>query len=263
MDRWRPQVGLALQVAAVTGTLAMLAGVVVGWRLVGAVEDATEGGAAVALASLDAVEASLETADVLLEDTRTALGVATATLRTVAGTVGETNDTLESVAELTATAAPALDSARDSLQTVAGTARTIDSALQALSRLPIGPDYDPDRAFGPAIDQLVDDLGPVPGALRSTSDELEALLADSDAFDEQLGAVTDSLDDVRDTLADSSSVLEGYREAARAARELTDDTAGGTTLDPVGARTVLVLGGLSLALGQVVPFRHGGALRRD
>lgn len=261
MERWRPQLGLALQVAAITGAVAMLAGVVIGWRVVGAVDDATEGGEAVALATLDAVEASLETADVLLADTRTALGVATTTLRTVVGTVEATTDTLDSVAEVTAIAAPALDSARDTLETLSGTARAIDSALLGVSRLPIGPDYDPDRAFGAAIDQLVDDLAPVPDTLRSTSDELEELAAVSGSFDEQLDGVTRALDGIRATLADSSSVLQQYREASRAARDLAADTAADTAVDPLLARVVLVLGGLSLAVGQVVPFRHGAALR--
>lgn len=261
MDRWRSRLGLALQLAAVTAALALLVGAVVGWRVVGAVEEATDGGAAVALASLDAVEASLETADVLLEDTHRAIGVATATLRTVVDSVDDTTDTLTSVADLTAVAAPALDSARDTLQTLAGTARAIDSALLTLSRLPIGPDYDPERAFGPAIDQLVDDLAPVPAALRSSSDELEDLVADSNSLDEQLAAVTDALDGIRATLADSGSVLEGYREAAQGARQLAADTAADTKVNPGLARLVLVLGAVSLALGQVVPFRHGAAMR--
>ena len=263
VDRWRPELGVALQVAAVTAAVALLVGAIVGWRIVGAVDDATDGGVAVALASLDAVEASLETADVLLEDTHMAVEVATLTLGTVVENIDETTDTLTSVAELTATAAPALDSARDTLQTLAGTAGAIDTALRTLSRLPIGPDYDPERAFGPAIDQLVDDLAPVPAALQSTSDELQALVADSGSLDRRLAAVTDALDDIRDTLADSGSVLEGYREAAQAARELAADTATSTQVNPFLARLVLVLGGVSLALGQVVPFQHGAAMRRS
>ena len=262
VEGWRASLGLALQVAAVTAALSLLVGAVVGWRVMGAVEDATDGGAAVALASLDAVEASLETADVLLDDTRRTLGVATSTLRTVVSNVDETTDTLSSVAELTATAAPALESARDSLRTVAGTARAIDTALVTLSRLPVGPDYDPEQAFGPAVDQLVDDLGPLPAALRSTSDELEDLVSDSGSLDEQLTAVTEALDGIRTTLDDSGSVLARYRDAAQDARQLAADTAASTDVDPVLARLVLVVGAVSLALGQVVPFRHGTALRR-
>ncbi len=262
MDRWRPELGLALQVAAVTAVVALLVGAVIGWQVVGAIDDAAEGGEAVALASLEAVEASLEAADALLDDTHAALGVATATLRAVVDNVDATTDTLASVAELTGTAAPALDSARDTLQTLAGTAGAIDTALRTLARLPIGPDYDPERAFGPAIEQLVDDLAPVPAALRSTSEELEDLAADSGSLDAKLAAVTDALDGIRTTLADSGSVLEQYRDAAQSARELAADTATGTRVNPVLARLVLVLGAVSLALGQVVPFRHGSALRR-
>lgn len=261
MDRAGPVLGLVLQVAAVTAAAALVGGVVVGWRTLGALDDTTDDGVQVALAGLDAVESSLETADELLVDSRLVLDMAIVALESVVGSVDETSDALASVADLAQTTAPALESVRETLQSLSGTARTIDTTLSALARLPIGPDYDPDRAFGPAVEQLVDNLAPVPDALRATSAEVGDLASVTEGFDDELVAVTDALAGIRTMLADSGSVLDEYRDAARSARLLAAEAGTGAGTDRVLGRVVLVLAGLSLAVGQVVPFRHGTALR--
>lgn len=258
----RPRLGLLLQVAAAVAAVAIVTGTVVGWRVLGTVEEVAEQGAEVSLAALDAVDASLETAEELLTAARTALVGTVQTLRTVERSFDDAADALESVGSLTDTAAPALESARETLQTLEGVARTIDSTLRTLSRLPFGPDYDPQRGFGATVGRLADELAPLPAALRSTATRLDELVTDSADLQDDLASLTTALDDVVAGLGNSDELLAEYRVAAASARALATDTDTGLGIDLIVGRVALLLGGMGLAAGQAVPFLWGSGMRR-
>lgn len=256
------RLGLLLQVAAVVTGIALIGGTVTAWRVLGRMQDVAERGAAVSLAALDAVDASLSAADELLEAARTSIAATATTLRTVDRSFDEAAEALASVSQLTTTAAPALESARGTLQTLEGVGRTIDGTLSALSRVPFGPDYDPERAFGVTIGRLADDLAPLPAALRATGADLDRLVRETAALERDLDTLTAALDEVTTGLEDSDDLLAGYRDAAADARRLAEDADEGLGADLVIARMLLVLGGLGLTVGQTVPFLWGAGLRR-
>jgi hypothetical protein len=249
-----------LQVAAVVAAVSIVAGTVVGWRLLGRIEDVADRGAEVSLAALDAVEASLATADEVLVDARSTLEVVADALDAATTSFGDASDVLSAVGVLSETAAPSLESASDSLGTLEGVGRTVDTTLEALASLPFGPDYDPDQGFGATIGRLRADLEPLPDALRSTADELGELVASGDGLEGDLAAVARSLDDVVVGLDDSDDLVAGYRDAAREARRLARDAGGGLGIDLLLGRILLLLGGVALAIVQVVPWRFGRTL---
>lgn len=252
--------GRLLQAAAVAAAASLLVGVVVGWRLLGRVERTADDAAQVSIAALDAVDASLAAADVLLAGVRSTVVSAADALNAVVEGAEEVNSAVGAAAELASTTAPAIASARDTLRSLQGVGRTIDATLDALSRLPLAPGYDPDAGFGATVAQLVDDLEPLPAALRASADELEGLAVASADLEEDLAVVGDALERIAAGLEEGDDLLADYREAATDARALATDAAGGLGVDLVIGRIVLMLGGVSLAVLQVLPFRRGREL---
>lgn len=262
-ERARRPLARALQAVAVLGAVISLAAAVVGWRVVGALDDVAVESTEVTADALIALEQTLELAADLVGSVDDTLVALEDGLDTTAGSLATGAEALTSVSQLAEDAAPALASATATLRRLEGVGTSIDQALQGLSSLPLAPDYDPDQAFGAAVGDLADDLEPLGDSFAATADDLRAVVASTDELESDLAALTEAVGAATTQLADSDRLIEDYRAAANRAGAVAEQASTDLGADLALLRALLVLGGLVFALGQAVPWLLARALLVD
>ncbi|MEO6653373.1 MAG: DUF1206 domain-containing protein [Ilumatobacteraceae bacterium] len=177
-------------------------------------------------------------------------------------TLDDTSGVAARTASLSATLPESFDDIDAALKTVETLSGAIDAALGGLSRVPFGPDYDPDVPLPDAVRNLRNAFAPIGDDLRSISTELQSFADGSDEVGVQIETVRADLRDTRSALAASAGLLEDYRVTAREAGLLAstsrDDTARGFAL----ARLGLLLLAAFIVVAQYIPggWRDRGKL---
>lgn len=242
----------------VLGVVVGMAVAVAGWWFVGTARDAVDGSLALTAQALETLDASVAlsaetvaTIDTGLGDVRRATGGA-------AEALGRGEELLAASAELTGTRlADAIAAADRSLPAIEGVAEVIDTTLQALDALPVGPAYDPEQPFDQSIRDLQEALGPVPGELREQADLLEELSASVGSAGRDAAAVAEDVGAVDASLDEALRLLTSYAASGAEASERVEQARARTRAQAGAARAALVALGLSAALGQVVPLTVG------
>ncbi len=162
--------------------------------------------------------------------------------------VGQLNDTTTESLDVTE---QTLDSVDD----------TIDGVVRALSDIPFGPDCDPDDGLEETFGRLAESLEPVPGELETTAGGLTDFTDSAGDLQERLDELAASVRTVDDDLTTTTDdFVEQYRasvaDARAVARRAGDDLDGTVTV----LRVLLVIGGFSLLVGQIVPLWVGREL---
>ena len=254
-----------LLLAGVVGALLGLAVAVVGWWLVGALEQPL-------VDSLELTADSIEALDESLAVTGRTIAALDSGLDDAQGTVTELADALErgdrllgETAELTETeladALAAVNRGAPAAQQAAG---TVDAALRALALLPVGPDYDPQQPLADSVEELTDSLADVPrrlreqgGLLRRTGDSLGRAGNQADALGGQVETVSQELQE-------AARVVEEYADAATTARGVVADAQRDLRGRLAVGRALVVALGLGIALAQAAPITLGlSALRAE
>lgn len=251
-------VGRAMVAVGVLGVVAGAAVAIVGWWLVGSARDAADTSLALTAQALETLDASVALSAQTVGTLDDALGDVQRATASAAVALGQGEELLAQSAELTGTRlADALAAADRSLPAIERVAAVIDTTLQAVDALPVGPEYDPEQPFDESIRDLQAALGPVPGELRAQAgllDELSASVGaagrDTAAIAEDVGAVAASLDEARRLLA-------SYAASGAEAGERVSQARADTRAQAGAARLALVALGASAALGQVVPLAAG------
>ena len=245
---------------AIAGALIAVFGTVVGWVFVGQVATASDDTLEVTLQSLDAIDDTIDLADEVLGSSADSVGALAATLTAVSGSFDSGTQAIEDIAGLATTIGPSLEDAARTVRTLENIGGDIDSVLSALSNLPLAPDYDPDAGLGATFGQLADTLEALPGQLESTATSLTDFTGSADEVQQQLDDLAASVGSISDDLGDTDALVEQYRASVTDARTLALEANDDLDMGVVLVRLLLVVGGVTLLVGQVVPLWLGRSL---
>lgn len=266
--RWRSPVatrraGRIMIGVGFAGMLIAVFGMVVGWTFVGQLATASDDTLDVTLRSLDAVDDTIDLADEVLGSSVDAVDALAGSLEAVSGSFEAGTQAIDEIARLAITLGPSLEDAGRTVRRLEGIGNDLDSVLAALSNLPLAPDYDPDATLGETFGQLADTFEVLPEQLESTSTSLTDFTGSADELQQQLDDLASSVVSIGDDLRDTDALVDQYRTSVTDARSLAlsanDDLDTGVVL----MRVLLVLGGVTLLFGQVVPLWLGRSLLDD
>ncbi len=256
----RRRAGLLMQAVAYVGLVATIVGTVAAWRLIGSFERTVGDSLDLTAETLVTLDESLTVAEDVTASVDDALASAEETLRAVVVSVEGSSAVVGRVDDLLGVAAPSVRSAVATLENVARVGATIDDVLSQLNDIPFGPDYRPPVPLGEQFDQLSRDLAPVADALEQGDGDLSLFADSSDELATRVGALADAVGQVNRDLDQSEALLEAYRARADRAVTITGRADDDLDRDVTTTRILLVIVGLAVAVGQLVPFWVGKEL---
>lgn len=241
----------------VVGALLAIVGTVTAWMFVGELHAATDESLTVTIRTLDAVDDTIDLAAEVLNSTTGAVSAVAGTLAAVSGSFDAGTAAIDEIAGLADTLGPSLDNAVNATRALERAGDNIDSALGVLSSLPIGPDYDADNGLGATFGRLTAALEPIPEQLEATSESLTDFTASAGALQDELAALAESVSGIGDDLAGSDELIAQYRASVADARRLATDAQTDLADDVALMRLLIVLGGITLLVSQIVPLWVG------
>lgn len=248
-----------LGVAAV-GLVVALVGTVVAWQLVGQLNSSTRRSLEVTIDTIDSVEATIEVADEVLAATTETVATASTTLTALGSSFDTATGVVAEVDDLTMVVGPALEDAGSALGELEAVGTGIDNVLGGLSDIPFGPDYDPEQGLGETIGEIAATLENLPAEFEETSSNLDEFTMSLDELEAEVVTLAADMEEVSGTLEGSDELVDQYRENIAEARTVAIDTRDGLDSDVTLMRVVLLIGGLNLAVGQIVPYWIGRSL---
>jgi methyl-accepting chemotaxis protein len=241
----------------VVGAIVAVFGTIGGWIFVGQVADASDDSLVVTVQALDAVDDTIDLAEEVLTSTVDAVDALAGTLAAVSGSFETGTAAIDEVAALADTLGPSLTDAGATVRTLERVGGQIDDALGALSSVPFGPDYDPDNGLGDTFGRLAATLEELPPQLESTSASLTDFTGSASTLQSELDRFALSVGAIAVDLADTEALVEQYRSSVEDARRLAVETKDDLDVSVTMMRVLLVAGGVTLLLGQIVPLWLG------
>ena len=246
----------------IAGMLIAVFGMVVGWIFVGQLATASDDTLEVTLQSLDAIDDTIDLADEVLGSSTDAVAALAGSLAAVSASFDAGTRAIDDIAGLATTVGPSLEDAGRTVRRWRASATTSTRCWRALSNLPLAPDYDPDAGLGETFGQLADTLETLPGQLESTATSLTDFTGQADELQQQLDDLAASVGSISDDLATRrvGRAVPGERDRRPAlALSANNDLDTGVVL----MRILLVVGGITLLFGQIVPLWLGRSLLDD
>jgi ABC-type transporter Mla subunit MlaD len=264
-DRWRSardtrRAGRLMIGVGVAGALIVTVGTVVGWVFVGELTATSDETLDVTIQALDAVDDTIDLADDVLVSSADAVRALAATLTAVSGSFDAGTQAIDDIAALADTIGPSLEDAGSTVRTLARIGDDIDSVLRALSNVPLAPDYDPSADLGDTLGRLADTLEALPDQLADTSSSLTEFTGSAGELQAELDALAGSVGAISDDLADTGALVDRYRDSVADTRALAVATAEDLDTSATLMRVLLVIGGITLLIGQIVPLWLGRSL---
>jgi methyl-accepting chemotaxis protein len=250
-----------MQAIAVAGVVVAIVGTAVAWRFLGDLDRNLDRSLVIGEDAAASLVDTIDVADEVVANLDAGLDTLDRTLVTISSTTGETGGVAASAAEIAGRLPENFDDVDTALASVESLSENIDSALRAASRIPLGPDYDPEVPLPQAIGEVRDAFEPIGDDLGELAERLDGFATGTDDLAGDLDAVRADLDATRASLSESDALLERYRvtamdaaELARTGRDDFDASFGWT-------RLAVVLLGAFLVVGQYVPWYLGRRLR--
>jgi methyl-accepting chemotaxis protein len=259
----RRVLGKAIMVAAGVACAASLIGVVVAWRLVGNLRHTTESSIVLVGDTLLTIDDTLELADSIIDTVDDGIRTVGRSLSTISTTVEDGGATLDVFAELTANLAPSLERVDSGLGGLQSAVDVVDDFLRQLSAAPFGPDYNVENGLASSVQAVRDDLRPIAEDLQDASGSLSRLAASSDDVIARLDELERDLDEIDRSLDESRVLIDRYRQGTADAVALTTTTREDLDRDVRLSRLLIVVLGVSIAVGQIAPFHIGRELARS
>lgn len=257
----RPTVGRALVAIGVVGVVVTLIATVVGLRLLGSLDQALEDSVGVAADAIDALGATVELAGETTTRLTVTLRRTATTTRDLSAALSDAEGVLRATADVSEDqVAGSVAGVEDALPALVQVAAVVDRTLSALSAVPFGPDYDPGEPLDASLRTVQAELDGLPEALREQAELIRDASRDLRTARVGTAAIADDLDGLVTTLERSTELIEQYAATAGDARELVtgDDLSG----QLVAARVLLLILGVTIALGQLLPLGAGWLLLR-
>jgi len=250
-----------LQAIALLGVVVSVIATVVAWRFLSDLDRNLEQSLTIGEEAAATLVDTIDVADQVVGD----LDQGLQTLDTTLGTLADTSENTGGVASTAAQIAGRLPDRFDEVDTALGTVEslssTIDTALRALSRIPLGPDYDPAQPLPEAVGELRDAFGPIGDDLDRLSTELDGFAGRSDDLAANIDEVAADVQATRDSLSRSTELLARYRTTATEAETLARTGRGDFAGSLQWMRfTVLLVGAFAL-LAQYLPWWLGRRIR--
>ena len=264
-DRWRSpgdtrRAGRVMIGVGTVGAVVIAVGTVVGWVFVGQLTDTSDDTLDVTIQALDAIDDTIDLADDVLGSTTEAVGALAGTLSAVSGSFDTGTQAIDDIAALADTIGPSLEDAGSTVRRLEGIGDDIDSVLSALSNVPFGPDYDPSAGLGDTFGQLAASLEELPDQLESTSTSLTDFTGSAGELQAELDRLTSSVEQISGDLVDTGDLIDDYRAGVGDARALAAATNEDLDRSATLLRILLVLGGITLLVAQIVPLWLGRSL---
>jgi methyl-accepting chemotaxis protein len=264
-DRWRSprdtrRAGRVMIGVGSVGAVIVAFGTVVGWVFVGELTDTSDDTLNVTIQALDAIDDTIDLADEVLVSTTDAVGALAGTLGAVSGSFDTGTQAIDDIAALADTIGPTLDDAGSTVRRLEGIGDDIDSVLSALSNVPFGPDYDPAAGLGDTFGQLAETLEALPEQLASTSTSLTEFTGSAGELQAELDTLPSSVEQISADLVDTGNLIDDYRASVGGARALAVATNEDLDDSATLLRVLLVLGGITLLVAQIVPLWLGRSL---
>ncbi len=212
----------------------------------------------------EAVQAFDETIVVAAEATE----VVASGLGTITDAVADSEATLESAGELMDSTADVLsgavpdsvDAIRQTMPALIQTAELLEEALGALSLL--GVDFSPERPPADSLRNIEGRLTDVVGTLRESAVRLETVGLGFGDLSRSAGSLTGELETLSASLERADQLLDGYSSTTQRTALLVEQARSDVDAQRTEGRLVVLLLGLLLGLGQVVPLSLGWHMRR-
>ena len=259
----RVLVGRALVAAGAVGALSSLVGAGLGLVVLGDLDRSLASSVEVTTDAVEALAVTVEVADDLVVEVSSTLTDAALAARASAGGVEAGVEVLDGAADVTGEdVAGSLAAVEEALPALVDVASVIDTTLGALDRLPLGPTYDPEVPFDDAVRQLQGELDGLPEALRAEAELLRDGAVELGDVGRAARFLSEDLDALSSDLRDARDVLDQVATTAGDAARVLDEDVGGLTGGLTAARVLVGVGGLAVALGQLVPLGAGWLLLR-
>jgi hypothetical protein len=254
--------GAIMQTIAVLGVVVAVVVTAVVWQFLGDLDRNLEQSLVIGEDAASSLVDTIDVADEVVANLDAGLETLDRTLVTVASTTGDTGGVAASAAEIAGRLPANFDQVDAALASVESLSGSIDSALRAASRIPLGPDYDPETPLPDAIGDVREAFGPIGDDLGELAVRLDGFASGTDDLTSDLAAVRADLDATRASLSESAALLDRYRTTATDAAELA--RSGRDDFDASFGRTrvAVLLLGVFLAVAQYVPWYLGRRLRR-
>jgi ABC-type transporter Mla subunit MlaD len=264
-DRWRSprdqrRAGRLMIAVGVVGAIVAVSGTIAGWVFVGRLASTSDASLEVTVQALDAVDDTIDLAEEVLASTVDAVDALGGTVGAVSASFDSATTAIDEVASLADAVGPSLADAGDTVRTLEGIGDQIDDALGTLSSLPIGPDYDVDGGLGDTFGRLADTLDELPPQLESTAASLTDFTGNAGALQSELDRFATEVGDIAVELAGTNALVDQYRDSVTNARALAVASIDDVDPNVVLMRVLLVFGGATLLLAQIVPLWLGRSL---
>ncbi len=245
------------------GVIVAVFGVVVGWIFVGQIATASDDSLEVTVQTLDAVDDTIDLAEEVLVSTVDSVDALAGTVTAVSASFQAGTAAIDDIASLADTLGPSLADAGDTVRTLERVGGQVDGVLEAVSSLPVVPAYDSENGLGATFGTLADTLEELPGQLETTSASLTDFTDNAGALQAELDQFAEAVGTVGTDLGDTGTLIDQYRASVADARALALGTKDHLDLSVALMRILLVVGGITLLLGQVVPLWLGRSLLDD
>ncbi len=265
-EAWLPvgastrRVGRAMQTIALFGVaVAVVAGIVT-WNFLGDLETNVDRSLVIGADVAVTLSETIDVADALIVTLDDGLATISAMTETIGATIDNVSGVADATSDLASTLPETFVDIDAALLTVEELGATVDSALNALSSVPFGPDYDPEVPFPDAIANLRSALDPLGEQLTVIGEELGGFSENSGALTSEVDGFVANIAASRDALDDTEALLDSYRIAANDARVLAITGREDLDVSITWIRLVVVLLTLLIAAGQLVPWWLGSRL---
>jgi hypothetical protein len=252
--------GQIMQTIAVAGVVVTLIASVVVWVFVGDLQRNVDRSLTIGEEAATTLVETIDVADRLLVTLDDGLDTIGASLVAIDSTITDVAELSDATSQLAATLPETFDDIDAALGTVESLGGVVDTTLGALSRVPFGPDYDPDVSFPEAIAGLRTALDPIGDELGAISTELSDFSSGSGGLQAQIATLSADLAESRAALGGTAALLDAYRATAEDARELAVQGRSDLDSSMTWTRVVIVLVTLLVLASQYVPWWLGSRL---
>lgn len=248
----------AITVAGWVGLAASVAALILGWMIVESIVVRLQGPVELSVATIDAIEETLDLVDSVTGELENGLGTAGDSLAAASAAAADSSGNLEDLADfLDGDLVANIEAIQGSMPAAIQAAGAIDDTLRALSLL--GVDYDPEQPFDESLRAIDAALQDLPTQLTVQAGAVRALVPTTERFAGDAAALASSISALVDDMERSGEILDGYRETVEEARALVDET-GATFTTSVWLFRAFILAaaiaGAALSIGLIAVGRR-------
>lgn len=251
----RRLVGRVLVAVGVLGAVTSVLGAVVGFRFLHQLDGALDDSLGVTADAVDALRSTVQLGADTVDAVARALDETETTTRELGVALRDAEQALAGVAALSdGEIAGSLDAVERSLPALIDVAGAIDTTLSRLAALPFGPAYDPDEPFDDSLRAIEREFDGLPEQLRAQADLIRDAGDGLGTVRRGTTRVADDLHTLNATLASASTLVDRYAATADEAADVVAEGHQDLRTNLRVGRVLVVVLGLSLLVGQIVPL---------